>query len=178
MSLRGYGRSPIAITGIGVVAPGGIGLKAFWELLTAGRSAIREISLFDATGFRSRIAAECDFDPRSEGLSPREARRMDRAAQFAVVGARDALDDSGVDLAAVPPERIGVSIGSAVGCTMRLEEEYVVLSDGGREWLVDPSYVVSRLPLHGAQHHRLRDGAGVRRRGTGRADLDRVYRRP
>ncbi|MFD0691997.1 beta-ketoacyl-[acyl-carrier-protein] synthase family protein [Actinomadura fibrosa] len=135
-------RTPVAITGMGVVAPGGLGVKGFWELLTAGRTATREISLFDASGFRSRIAAECEFDPRQEGLSPREIRRMDRVAQFAVVCTRDALGDSGLDLAAVPPERIGVSIGSAVGCTMRLEEEYVVLSDGGREWLVDPAYAV------------------------------------
>jgi act minimal PKS ketosynthase (KS/KS alpha) len=142
MNPRPAVRPSIAITGLGVLAPGGLGVKAFWELISAGRTATRPITLFDPAGFRSRIAAECDFDPLREGLSPREVRRMDRVAQFAVVCARDALAESGLDLAAVPPERIGVSIGSAVGCTMRLEEEYVVLSDGGREWLVDPSYVV------------------------------------
>jgi act minimal PKS ketosynthase (KS/KS alpha) len=142
MSPRPAVRPSIAITGLGVLAPGGLGVKAFWELISAGRTATRPITLFDPAGFRSRIAAECDFDPLREGLSPRAARRMDRVAQFAVVCARDALAESGLDLATVPPERIGVSIGSAVGCTMRLEEEYVVLSDGGREWLVDPSYVV------------------------------------
>ena len=51
-------RRVAAITGIGVVAPGGIGVPAFWDLLTAGRTATREVTLFDATGFRSRIAAE------------------------------------------------------------------------------------------------------------------------
>lgn len=138
------GRIPV-ITGIGVVAPGGTGTKAFWETLTSGRTATREISLFDATNFRSRVAAECDFDARQEGLSPQEERRMDRAAQFAVVAAREAWADSGLDRGRLRPERIGVSLGSAVGCTMGLEDEYVVLSDAGRLWEVDPDYRVPQL---------------------------------
>lgn len=138
----------VAVTGIGVVAPGGTGRKAFWELLTAGRTATRAVSLFDAGGFRSRIAAECDFDPVAEGLGVREIRRMDRAAQFAVVCAREALADSGIELPDVEPSRVGVTLGSAVGCTMSLEEEYTVVSDAGRDWLVDHSYGVPHLYGH------------------------------
>ncbi|MBB6556563.1 beta-ketoacyl-[acyl-carrier-protein] synthase family protein [Nonomuraea rubra] len=138
----------VALTGIGVVAPGGTGRKAFWELLTSGRTATRTISMFDAGAFRSRIAAECDFDPAAEGLSAREIRRMDRAAQFAVVSAREALADSGLDASDLEPTRTGVTLGSAVGCTMSLEEEYVVVSDSGRNWLVDSSYGVPHLYGH------------------------------
>ena len=134
------------ITGVGVVAPGKTGTKAFWDLLTEGRTATRAISLFDPAGFRSQIAAQCDFDPVAEGLRPQEIRRMDRAAQFAVVAAREAIADSGLDVADIPPpHRLAVSLGSAVGCTMGLEEEYVVLSDGGRSWLVDHDYGVPHL---------------------------------
>jgi act minimal PKS ketosynthase (KS/KS alpha) len=133
------------ITGIGVVAPGAVGREAYWDLLTAGRTATRRISLFDAEGFRSRIAAEVDFDPKAAGLSAPQIRRMDRAAQFATVATREAIADSGLDLAAVDPGRVAVSLGSAVGCTMGLEEEYAVLSDGGRRWLVDHTYGVPHL---------------------------------
>ncbi|MBO2445587.1 beta-ketoacyl-[acyl-carrier-protein] synthase family protein [Actinomadura barringtoniae] len=135
----------VVVTGMGVVAPGGVGTKAFWELLTDGRTATRTISLFDASGFRSRIAAEVDFDPAHEGLSPQEIRRMDRAGQFVVVCTRDALADAGLTPDDLPASRTGVSIGSAVGCTTGLEEEYVVLSDGGRNWLVDHEYGVPHL---------------------------------
>ncbi|WP_238014783.1 beta-ketoacyl-[acyl-carrier-protein] synthase family protein [Dactylosporangium sp. AC04546] len=124
------------ITGLGVVAPGGIGVKAYWDLLTAGRTATRDITLFDATGFRSRIAAECDFDPLAAGLTAGQAGTLDRAAQFAVVSAREALADAGLAPGALPPERTAVSIGSAVGCTMSLERHYVRASDHGRHWTV------------------------------------------
>ncbi|MFI5495826.1 beta-ketoacyl-[acyl-carrier-protein] synthase family protein [Actinoplanes sp. NPDC051859] len=133
------------VTGIGTVAPGGVGREAFWDLLSAGRTATRRISMFDPSAFRSQIAAEVDFDPRAAGLSAQDVRRMDRAAQFAVVSTREALADSGVNLAGFDPGRVGVSIGSAVGCTMGLEQEYEVLSNGGRNWLVDHSYGVPHL---------------------------------
>ncbi len=133
------------ITGIGVVAPGGIGTEPFWELITAGRSVTRAISLFDATGYRSRIAAECDFDPILSGLGARDVRRLDRCVQFVLVAAREAIDAAGIASAGVEPHRIAVSIGSAVGCTTRLEDEYVVVSDSGRDWVVDPGYAVPHL---------------------------------
>ncbi|WP_306329338.1 beta-ketoacyl-[acyl-carrier-protein] synthase family protein [Streptomyces venezuelae] len=135
----------VVITGIEVLAPGGTGSKAFWNLLSEGRTATRGITFFDPTPFRSRVAAEIDFDPEAHGLSPQEIRRMDRAAQFAVVAARGAVADSGIDLAAHDPYRVGVTVGSAVGATMGLDEEYRVVSDGGRLDLVDHSYAVPHL---------------------------------
>jgi act minimal PKS ketosynthase (KS/KS alpha) len=131
----------VVITGLGVRTPGAAGTKEFWDLLSAGRTATRTISLFDATPFRSRTGGECDFDPVLEGLTPREIRRMDRATQFAVVCARDAVRDSGLDLATTDPYRLGVSLGSAVAAATSLEREYLVLSDSGRQWLVDPDYL-------------------------------------
>jgi act minimal PKS ketosynthase (KS/KS alpha) len=98
------------------------------------------ISFFDPSSFRSRVAAECDFDPVAEGLTPQEIRRMDRAAQFAVLCTRECLADSGLEIEERDRQRIGVSVGTAVGATMSLEQEYVVVSDGGRYWLTDHTY--------------------------------------
>ncbi len=135
----------VVITGVGVTAPGGIGVKNFWSLLSDGRTATRGITFFDPSPFRSRIAAEIDFDPSEHGLSPQEIRRTDRAAQFALVTAREAMADSGLDLQSLAPHRVGVAVGSAVGATMGLDEEYRVVSDGGRLDLVDHEYAVPHL---------------------------------
>jgi len=134
----------VVITGIGVVAPGATGTVAFWDLLTSGRTATRPISLFDATGYRSRIAAEADFDPADHGFTPKEAERLDRAAQFALVATREALADSGA-ADGLDPLRTGVRLGSAVGCTTGLDREYAVVSDRGAHWNVDHTRAVPHL---------------------------------
>ncbi|WP_405724599.1 beta-ketoacyl-[acyl-carrier-protein] synthase family protein [Streptomyces sp. NBC_01537] len=139
-SRAGTSRFParrVAVTGAGVVAPGGVGVPAFWDLLTAGRTATRGITLFDPTGFRSRIAAECDFDPAAAGLTPADAERADRYVQFALAAADEAVRDSGLDLDREDPWRIGVSLGTAVGGTTRLERDYVLVSERGARWDVD-----------------------------------------
>ncbi|MFI7386540.1 beta-ketoacyl-[acyl-carrier-protein] synthase family protein [Streptomyces sp. NPDC049813] len=138
-------RRRVVITGIEVIAPGGVGRENFWDLLSNGRTATRGITFFDPSPFRSRVAAEADFDPYAHGLSPQEVRRLDRAAQFAVVASRAAVADSGIDISAIDPHRVGVTVGSAVGATMGLDEEYRVVSDGGRLDLVNHAYAVPHL---------------------------------
>jgi act minimal PKS ketosynthase (KS/KS alpha) len=133
------------ITGIGVVAPGPTGREPFWEMIVKGRTATRGITLFDPSPFRSRIGAECDFDPEREGLSYQEIRRTDRAGQFAIVAAREAIADSGLEPEAENAHRIGVSIGNGVGNAISMEQEYRTVSDNGRQWVVDPSYMKPHL---------------------------------
>ncbi|WP_131766955.1 beta-ketoacyl-[acyl-carrier-protein] synthase family protein [Candidatus Protofrankia californiensis] len=135
----------VVVTGIGAVVPGATGVKDFWDLLTAGRTATRRITFFDPAPFRSQIAGECDFDPLAHGLTARQARRLDRASQLAVVSAREAVTDSGLELTAFDPGRVAVSIGSAVGATTALEDEYVVLSDTGRKWVLDSDHATPHL---------------------------------
>ncbi|MDA5283732.1 beta-ketoacyl-[acyl-carrier-protein] synthase family protein [Streptomyces sp. NPDC054904] len=138
----------VVITGLGVLAPGGIGTKNFWSLLSSGRTATRGITLFDPSPFRSRVAAEADFDPELHGLTPQEISRMDRAAQFGVVSAREALADSGLDLAGFDPHRTGVSIGTAVGAVGSLDSGYRVVSDDGRLAEVDHTYAPRHMYDH------------------------------
>ncbi|MCX4740646.1 beta-ketoacyl-[acyl-carrier-protein] synthase family protein [Streptomyces antibioticus] len=130
-------RRRVAVTGIGIVAPGGIGGPAFWDLLASGRTATRGITFFDPAGLRSRIAAECDFDPAAHGLDAEQSARNDRYIQFALVAGAEAVQDAGLDLARENPWRIGVSLGTAVGGTTRLEHDYVLVSHGGTRWDVD-----------------------------------------
>ncbi|MGW7416287.1 beta-ketoacyl-[acyl-carrier-protein] synthase family protein [Streptomyces sp. NPDC054863] len=134
----------VVITGIGVVAPGGVGTKEFWSLLTAGRSATRGITLFDPAQFRSRIAAEADFAPLAQGFTASEAERLDRATQFALVSTREAVEDSGLS-GELDPLRTGVSLGSAVGATTGLDREYAAVSEHGAHWLLDHERAVSHL---------------------------------
>jgi minimal PKS ketosynthase (KS/KS alpha) len=132
---------------VGVVAPGGIGTKAFWDLIVNGRTATRPLTLFDASGFRSRIAAECDFDPAGHGLDPALAARMDRYVQFAAVAAAEALSDAGLDPRQQDPWRVGVSMGTAVGGTTQLELDYVQASGRGERWVVDTAAISPYLHL-------------------------------
>jgi minimal PKS ketosynthase (KS/KS alpha) len=128
-----------AVTGIGVVAPGGVGRDNFWATITAGRTGTRKITFFDPEGFRSKIAAEADFDPKAAGLTTEEAERMDRYIQFAAFATTEALRESGLDLERVDRDRVAVMLGSAVGGTMYLETGYVAVSNRGQDWLVDPN---------------------------------------
>ncbi|OEJ22800.1 beta-ACP synthase [Streptomyces agglomeratus] len=127
----------VAVTGVGIVAPGGVGTAAFWDLLANGRTATRGITLFDPAGFRSRIAAEVDFDPAAHGLDRDQVARSDRYVQFALVAAQEALRDSGLVVEDEDPWRIGVTLGTAVGGTTRLEHDYVAVSGSGARWDVD-----------------------------------------
>jgi act minimal PKS ketosynthase (KS/KS alpha) len=116
MGRRNVSDRRVVITGLGVVAPGGVNAKAFWEAITSCRTATRLITAFYASVFRSRIAAEVDFDPVRAGLSHGEIRRLDRAAQFALVEPDPELDLDYVPLQAREQHLDTVlSVGSGFG---------------------------------------------------------------
>lgn len=89
----------VVVTGLGAVTPLGNTKDEFWRRLTAGESGVGPITVFDTTDFSTRFAAEVkDFDPEAQ-IGKRESKRMDRFSQFAVVAAREAIEDSGLPLA-------------------------------------------------------------------------------
>jgi len=122
----------VAVTGLGIVCPVGIGVDAAWDALTAGRSGIGPITSFDTTDYSVHFAG-CvnDFDP-SNVLDVKEARRLSRFQQFAVVAAEEALADAGIsDVDPVEAERIGVIVGSGIGGLGLMEEQSRVLMERG-----------------------------------------------
>ncbi|HAG06681.1 MAG TPA: beta-ketoacyl-[acyl-carrier-protein] synthase II [Peptococcaceae bacterium] len=125
---------------MGVISPVGTGLDTFWSALVNGVSGVREISRFDASQYRTRIAAEVtDFAPENY-LDRKESRRMDRFTQFAVACAVMAVEDARLDLARVEKERIGVVFGSGVGGIQTLEEQAKILFTRGPD-RVSPFFV-------------------------------------
>ena len=121
----------VVVTGIGLVTPVGSDRKTTWDSLLEGKSGIDNISLFDAEGFESRIAAEVNEFDAAPILGRKETRRLDRFAQFACVAALEALDDAGLDMANEDPDRVGVLIGSGVGGIMTITEQHKILLNKG-----------------------------------------------
>ena len=128
----------VAVTGIGIVSPIGISREGLWDGLRAGRSAVRTVTRFDPSIFRSHNAAEInDFNP-TDFLDQKRAKRLERFGHFAVASARLALDDSGIDLAREDRERIGSMMGSALGGVTYAESQMHVFIDKGLKAL-DPA---------------------------------------
>jgi len=121
----------VVITGLGCVTPIGLNRQAFWTAACEGRSGVSTVTKFDTTGFEVRIAGWMpDFTPEPL-ISAREARRMDRYAQLAVVAADEAVRDSGLDLAAEDRDRLGCIIGSGIGGLQEIEEQKAILLQRG-----------------------------------------------
>jgi 3-oxoacyl-[acyl-carrier-protein] synthase II len=128
-SFRPSGR--VVVTGVGAVTPLGTGVENFWNRLIKGESAIGPITLFDASDFSTRIAAEVkDFNPE-DWLDKKEARRVDRFITFAVASANMAIEDSGLNLDGTINDQVGVLIGSGIGGLTFLGEQYRKLIESG-----------------------------------------------
>jgi beta-ketoacyl-acyl-carrier-protein synthase II len=135
------GKRRVVVTGVGIVAPNGVGKDACYRNMINGVSAVKRVTEFDVSLFNTKIAAQVhDFDPLKLGLTRKEMLRMDRYVQFAMVAARMALEDSGVDLNKINRERMGVSLANAICGTKYMEEEFALVTDSGKK-PIDPTIV-------------------------------------
>jgi 3-oxoacyl-[acyl-carrier-protein] synthase II len=123
-------RRRVAITGIGAVTPIGISREGLWDGLRRQRSAVRAVTRFDASLYRSQIAAEIDFHP-TDFMEERRARRLDRFGHLTISTARLAIEDSGLNFAAEDRERIGSMMGTALGGVGYAEEQFMVFQKEG-----------------------------------------------
>jgi len=135
----------VVITGMGVISPVGNDVETFWQSLIGGRSGVGPITLFDPTGFESRFAAEVKGFDAAALFGRKDARRMDRFAQFAVAAAGQALADSRLEVTPQNGPRIGCIFGSGIGGIGTLLSEYEVLRTRGVD-RVSPFLVPMMLP--------------------------------
>ena len=125
-------KNRVVVTGLGIISPIGNDVATFWKSLKEGKSGVGPITSFDSAKFDSRIAAEVkDFNPALYGLSSKDIKRMDKFAQYAVASARQAFNDSGLDLEKEDRERIGVLVGSGIGSLYTIEEEHKIMLNKG-----------------------------------------------
>ena len=113
------------MTGVGVISPIGNNKKDFLASLLEGRSGVAQLTAFDPSKFTTTIAAEVkNFDP-AKHFSSKEARHMDRFVQLAIVSAKEAMADSGIDLSKYDKNRMGVLVGSGIGGLHTFEEQHL-----------------------------------------------------
>jgi len=125
------GHHRVVVTGMGIISPLGLDVATTWDGIVNGRSGVDFITAFDPEGFDTHFAAEVKgFDPENY-LDRKEARRMDRFAQFAAVAAQQACKQAGLERGAVDPYRVGVIIGSGIGGIGTLSKQHEILIERG-----------------------------------------------
>lgn len=135
----------VVVTGIGVLTSVGHGRDVFWDQLTNGVSGTRPIATFDASSFATRIGSELrDFDA-TQWMPAKVAKRMGRNSQLAIAAATQAVRDAGLDIDAVPRDRIGCAIGTAAGDYPGLEENHAEFVNRGAKG-VSPFTVPKVIP--------------------------------
>jgi 3-oxoacyl-[acyl-carrier-protein] synthase II len=121
----------VVITGMGVVTSLGDSLDRFWSALCAGQSGVVPLTLFDTSEFKVRFGGQVlDWDPAAR-FGVKEARHLDRFAQFALAAAISAVADSGIDFAKYPADQCGVMIGSGIGGLSEFETQHTTMMQRG-----------------------------------------------
>lgn len=139
----------VVITGLGAITPIGIGKNDFWNSLIHGKSGIEPITKFNTDEFDSKIAAEVkNFNPE-DFLNKKEAKRMDRFAQYAVASTKLALEDGNISLDKLNKDKVGVIIGTGIGGVETFEKEHTKLMERGPN-RISPLFIPMMISNMGA----------------------------
>lgn len=150
----------VVITGLGALTPVGKSAPETWRALVNGENGIAPITAFDASHYKTQFAGEVKgFDPTTV-IDKKEARRMDRFAQFSVCVADEALRDSGLDLEQEDRSRVGVIWGSGMGGLLTTEEQIIDFAKGDGVPRFNPFMIPKAIPSIAAGHISIRFGLG------------------
>jgi 3-oxoacyl-[acyl-carrier-protein] synthase II len=121
----------VVVTGLGAITPIGNSVESFWEGVKKEETGFAPITYFDTTDYKVKLAAEVKNFDAGEYMDKKAARRMEQFCQFAVAASKQALDDSGLDMANEDPYRVGCAIGSGIGSLQAMEREHSRLLEKG-----------------------------------------------
>lgn len=148
----------VVVTGMGALTPIGNTVDAYWEGLVAGKSGAAPITRFDTEKFKTKFACEVkDFDS-DQFIDPKEAKKMDRFTQYTIVVADEAVQHSGIDLAAIDPDRAGIIWGSGIGGLQTIQEELAKFYGGDGRPRFNPFFIPKMIADISAGHLSIRFG--------------------
>lgn len=137
----------VVITGLGTINPLGNNIEEYFTNLNKGVSGACLITRFDTSLFKTKFACEVkDFDPANYGIDRKEARKLDRFCQFAIIASDEAISDSAINLETVNKDRVGVIIGSGIGGIETLTQEIMGYSEGGNTPRFSPFLIPKMIP--------------------------------
>ena len=141
----------VVVTGLGAVTGLSCKVEDLWKRILAGESGIGPINLFDVSNYKVRFAGEVRNWTTDGYVNPKDAKRIDRFTQFAMVGAMDAVRDSGLDFTKEDPFRCGAIIGSGIGGLNEIEEQHARLMEKGPDRV--SAFTIPKLMANAAAGH-------------------------
>ena len=121
----------VVVTGMGAITPIGLSVDEFWNGLKEKKIGFGEITRFDITDYKCKLAAEVKGFDAKNFMDFKSAKRMEAFCQYAVAATKEAMEDAGLDMAQEDPYKVGVAVGSGIGSLQAMEREYKKLLDKG-----------------------------------------------
>ena len=148
----------VVVTRLGAITPLGKSVAEYWQGLADGMNGCDLIKQFDASKFKTRFACEVkDFDPTNY-LDRKEARKIDRFSQFALIASDEAMKDAGINKENIDVDRVGVIIGSGIGGLITFQEEVINFANGDGTPRFNPFFIPKMILDIAAGHISIRHG--------------------